>query len=121
VNLTAHLQHLEQQLLDPTIRKDAAQLDALLADDFREFGSSGRSYTKADMFDHLHNQPSTCTLSLSQFAIQLLAPTIALATYVSTRTSPTAETAHALRSSLWIEQNGRWQMVFHQGTPLLAK
>jgi hypothetical protein len=118
MNLTAHLQHLEERLLDPTVRKDAAQLNALLADDFREFGSSGRSYTKADMLDYLHTEPSSAfTLSLRDFAIQLLAPTVALATYISTRRDhATGETTHALRSSLWTLQNEGWQMRFHQGT-----
>jgi hypothetical protein len=53
MNLTARLQHLEERLLDPIVRSDPAQFAALLADDFREFGSSGRSYTKAEMLAHL--------------------------------------------------------------------
>jgi hypothetical protein len=118
MNLTAHLQHLEEQLLDPAVRKDPAQLDALLADGFREFGSSGRNYTKADMLDFLPTEPSTFTLALACFAVQLLAPTVALATYISTRTEQTTgATTHTQRSSLWVEQSGRWQIVFHQGTP----
>jgi hypothetical protein len=118
MDLTAHLQHLEEQLLAPAVRKDAAQLDALLADDFREFGTSGRSYAKADIIAHLKNEPaSTFSLSLSHFEMQLLAPAIALATYRSTRRDrATGETTHALRSSLWTLRNGNWQLRFHQGT-----
>jgi hypothetical protein len=118
MNLTAHLQHLEERLLDPIVRRDPAQLDALLADDFREFGSSGRSYTKADMLDFLHSEPTSIfTLSLRDFTLQLLSPTIALATYLSTRRDhATGKTTEALRSSIWTLQNDTWQMRFHQGT-----
>jgi len=118
MDLTAHLQRLEERLLDPAVRKDAAQLDALLCDDFREFGSSGRVYTKADIIALLNDEPSDAsTLSLSDFTIQLLAPDIALATYISTRRDPiTGGITHALRSSLWGQKDDTWQMRFHQGT-----
>jgi hypothetical protein len=118
MNLTAHLQHLEGRLLDPAVRSDPAQLAALLADDFREFGSSGRSYTKAEILAHLTAEPSDAfSLSLNDFAVQLLAPGVALATYRSTRRDhATGETTEALRSSIWTLQNDTWQMRFHQGT-----
>ena len=118
MNLTARLQHLEERLLDPIVRGDPAQFAALLADDFREFGSSGRSYTKAEMLAHLQAEPSGAfSLSLSDFTLQLLSPTIALATYRSTRRNhATGETTEALRSSIWTLQNDTWQMRFHQGT-----
>jgi hypothetical protein len=32
--------------------------------------------------------------------------------------SELATATHALRSSLWVYRNGRWQMIFHQGTRL---
>jgi hypothetical protein len=118
MDLATHLQHLEEQLLDPAVRKNPAELDALLTDDFREFGSSGRSYTKAAIIALLQEEPANpVTLSLRNFTVQLLAPEIALATYTSTRTNQRAgETTHSLRSSLWIHRDDRWQMHFHQGT-----
>jgi hypothetical protein len=118
MSLAAHLQQLEERLLDPAVRKDAAQLDALLCDDFREFGSSGLVYDKMAIIAHLKDETSDApTLSLSDFAIQLLAPHIALATYISTRRDhATGATAQALRSSLWAQKGDTWQMRFHQGT-----
>jgi hypothetical protein len=115
-DLTAHLRHFEERLLDPAVRKDGAQLAALLADDFREFGSSGRTFTKSEIIADLNAEPSA-TLSLTDFTVQLLAPTIALATYRSTRRDhATGETTQALRSSIWTRQSDTWQMRFHQGT-----
>jgi hypothetical protein len=127
MDLAAHLQHLEEQLLDPAVRNDPTRLDALLTDDFREFGSSGRSYTKAEIIALLQEESAESaepaepahpvTLSLSDFTVRLLAPAIALATYTATRTNQrTGETTHSLRSSLWILRNDRWQLHFHQGT-----
>ncbi|HWZ52335.1 MAG TPA: DUF4440 domain-containing protein [Granulicella sp.] len=117
---TTRLQQLEENLLDPAVRKDPAQLASLLADDLREFGSSGRAYSKADIIAHLQSEPSSSsTLSLSDFATQLLAPNVVLATYVSTRQDQaTGETTQALRSSIWIHRDQSWQMHFHQGTPI---
>ena len=40
--LAAHLFDLEQQLLEPSTRRDSTALTSLLAEDFREFGSSER-------------------------------------------------------------------------------
>jgi hypothetical protein len=118
MDLTAHLQHLEEHLLDPAVRRDPAQLAALLADDFREFGSSGLAFTKAEILSHLQTEPSAAfTLSLRDFTLQLLSPTVALATYISTRRDhATGEVTEALRSSIWTLQNGHWEMRFHQGT-----
>jgi hypothetical protein len=52
-DLAAHLFHLEQQLLQPSTRRDATALTSLLAEDFREFGSSGRVYTRQQIIDAL--------------------------------------------------------------------
>jgi hypothetical protein len=118
-DITASLRQLEECLLDPGVRKDSAQLDSLLGDDFREFGSSGRIFNKADIIAHLQNKPANApVLSLSNFATQILAPNVALATYLSTHTNQaTGETSSAMRSSIWIRRDHKWQIHFHQGTP----
>ena len=55
---------------------------------------------------------------MKEFACEVVAEGIALVTYRSERTEPNGETSEALRSSLWVRRDQRWQMVFHQGTPL---
>jgi hypothetical protein len=114
--LAAHLFHLEQQLLQPSVRRDPVTLTSLLAEDFREFGSSGRIYNRQQIIDALAAE-SPRTITLSDPLCQQLAEDIALLTYRSTRTIPPPPT-HALRSSLWINRDNRWQMLFHQGTPI---
>lgn len=116
-DLAAHLFHLEQQLLQSSTRRDAAALTSLLAEDFREFGSSGRIYTRQQIIDALAAE-SPRTIALSDAHCQQLAEDIALLTYRSTRKITLDTASHALRSSLWIYRDHRWQMLFHQGTPI---
>jgi hypothetical protein len=40
---------LEEQLVAPAVRASADALDRLVSDEFVEFGSSGRVYTKHDV------------------------------------------------------------------------
>jgi hypothetical protein len=115
--LAAHLFHLEQQLLQPSTCRDATALTSLLADDFREFGSSGRIYTRQQIIDQLAAE-SPRHITVSDLSCRQLAEDIALLTYRSTRTIALKAASHALRSSLWVYRDGRWQMIFHQGTPI---
>jgi glyoxylase I family protein len=116
-DLAAHLFRLEQQLLEPSTRRDAAALTSLLAENFREFGSSGRIYTRQQIIDALAAE-SPRTITLNNTCCQQLAEDIALLTYRSTRTVAIKGASDALRSSLWIYRDHRWQMLFHQGTPI---
>jgi hypothetical protein len=116
-DLAAHLFRLEQQLLEPSLRRDAAALTSLLAENFREFGSSGRIYNRQQIIDALAAE-SPRTITLSDTFCQQLAEDIALLTYRSTRKIALDIASHALRSSLWIYRDNRWQMLFHQGTPI---
>ena len=52
-SLLSQLKALEVELHQPVARGDAARLDALLHEDFREFGRSGATYTKADIVGSL--------------------------------------------------------------------
>jgi hypothetical protein len=114
-----HLKELEERLLDPSIRRDPKQVAPLLADDFREFGSSGRVFDKAAILKDLQDEPTRPAYLLSDFAIREISPTAVLITYKATRRSPSGETiGQSWRSSLWVCLDGAWQIIFHQGTPI---
>jgi hypothetical protein len=115
--LAAHLFHLERQLLDPSTRRDPIALTSLLAENFREFGSSGRIHTRQQIIDALAAE-SPRTITINDPLCEQIAEDIALLTYRSTRKIPLETASHALRSSLWIYRDNRWQMLFHQGTPI---
>ena len=121
MSIAALLKSLEESLLDSAVRGSPEMLNALLADDFREFGSSGRVFTKSQIIAELQTQRYT-PLVAADFEMRLLAPGVALVTY---KTMPdgggvSQPASAALRSSLWIERDGRWQVIFHQGTRTAA-
>jgi hypothetical protein len=116
-SLTTLLCDLENQLLQPEIRRSPKDIDRLLADEFVEFGSSGTIYRKQQCVGGM----SQTQRSLSHFEAKLLAPGVALATYrVVKHDEPRPHMKYSLRSSIWKLIDGRWQMVFHQGTPTAA-
>jgi len=110
--LYAVLLSLEQRLLDPTIRKQPATAGALLAEEFREFGKSGRVYGKQEILALLAQAPETA-ITIEDFEVTLLSETAALATWKSV-----TAIGQARRSSVWVWRKGCWLMIFHQGTPI---
>lgn len=107
------LQGLEESLWRPETRFDRRYMDGVLTPDFLEFGRSGRRYDRAGVLDmtggHLDAR-------LSELTVTLLAPDVALVTYVSEVRGD--EVLRAQRSSVWLRQGGSWRLRFHQGTPL---
>jgi hypothetical protein len=113
-SLSTLLRDLEVRLLDPDVRRSAAEIDCLLADEFVEFGSSGRVYRKKDCAGGM----PPARIGISDFQARLLGPGLALVTYRAVNHEPSRpELKHTLRSSIWRLKGGQWQMVFHQGTP----
>lgn len=103
---------LENRLLIPNIRKSYEEVNQLIADDFEEFGSSGRKFNKLDIINGLLEEQSH-DLIMSDAKVIKLGHDVRLITYTLKRD----DTKKTLRSSIWRLINGSWQMVFHQGTP----
>ncbi len=115
-SIEEHLKELEQRLLKPEVRKSAADVGALLADDFKEFVSTGQIYNKAQIIEMLQKAP-TADSELTDFKALMLAPDVALATFFYSRgATHDRPAAKSIRSYVWKRIDGRWQMVFHQGT-----
>jgi len=108
--LQDHLYTLEERLFHPDREPDRTALISLLADDFKEFCSSGRVFNRQQTIDVLlSSAPRPATIH--HFYVEQLAENVALATY---RATTTLAVSH--RSSLWIFRDNRWQLHFHQGT-----
>lgn len=115
--IALHLRALEESLLNPAVRRSRLRLMDLLAEDFQEFGSSGRVWTRGSIIDLLEKETALTTTRIEDFHCALLAPEIALVTYKTVRThETTGERMASLRSSVWKHTNGVWKMRFHQGT-----
>jgi hypothetical protein len=109
-DLVAHLIELELRLQTPTIRKDADATGELLSQDFREFGASGRVWDRTAILAELSAETPYSTVS-TDFQCQRLSSDLALLTYVAS-----TSTRRTLRSSIWRLEQGRWRLIFHQGT-----
>lgn len=109
--LEQHLRQLEESLLQPEVRREPAAVSALLADDFVEFGSSGRTYTRQQVIDSMQTE-SPLRVSATDFRSCHLSEDAVLLTWRSVG----EQGLQSLRSSLWVRRKGRWQMLFHQGT-----
>lgn len=109
----------EEELFKQTVRGSPEAVDRFLAENFVEFGRSGRVYGKDAVIRSLAAEDAkvTQTLTASNFDLKSLADGVVLLTYRSCRQSEDGEELHSLRSSIWKLIGGRWQMVFHQGTP----
>ena len=110
--LEAELHRLESALArrDPELLDgDATALAELIADDFFEFGASGRTWTAAEVRETLKTEAPR-DVPMEDFAVTRIAVGVALVTYRS------RDPRHARRSSIWVRRGGRWVMRFHQGT-----
>ena len=115
------LRRLEEGLLKPEVRHSPDQVGDLLSDDFIEFGSSGGVFNKQQVIAALEQEglpDPTIRLSLVDFIARNLASDVILVTYRTIQEGgPGNMQESRLRSSILKFIEGRWQMVFHQGTP----
>ena len=116
--LEAQLLVLETALHQSAVRQDPAQLLHLLAEDFFEFGVGGKIWTRQAVIDALQTE-SFSPRQIRDFRLTQLAQDAALVTYYGYREATAVRPeGRSLRSSIWKYRDGRWQMQFHQGTPL---
>ncbi len=117
-SMNEHLRSLEEKLLNPEVRKSPQELLYLLSDEFIEIGSSGTIYNKHQIIETL-KQESEGYITIMNFKELQLAPEVILLTYTANSVNKISNnTRHSLRSSIWRKSDDRWQLVFHQGTPL---
>jgi hypothetical protein len=110
MRLLEQLVELEERLLGLGPACDMACVESLMTEEFVEFGSSGRMWTRATILDELARTPAR-NFVLSGATCYIMSDTSALLTY-----RLTLNDRRSLRSSLWVHRDGRWQMLFHQGT-----
>ena len=103
------LMALERAMWSAATRGDRAWMEAHLAEEFTEFGFSGRAYTRDEVLD-LPVAPIDA--AVSDIAVRPLGRDAAL---VTSRSSQARGVAN--RSSVWRREHGAWHLAFHQGTP----
>lgn len=115
--LTRQMQILEDMIASADVRASREAMAAMLSDDFREFGASGRVFDKVTILDLLDGEPGDDSYQVEDLAVTPLGPDEVLVTYrIPPRLVAGAQRSASLRSSFWRMENGVWQLLFHQGT-----
>lgn len=115
--LLDELAALERTLFEPGIRRSAAALDRLLADDFEEIAATGAVFGKRRALERLPEELPP-TIRAERLRVRLLTADLAQVRYDASLERPGADVRRSRRSSLWRRDPEGWRMVFHQGTPL---
>ena len=110
MNIKEQIIDLEILLHDPVVRADINALEELLDLDFFEYGTSGKVWTRESTIAELPLELHSPIIAFD-FEGRELSPTVYQLTYKTTR-----KDFDVLRSSIWKLTNGKWRMVFHQGT-----
>jgi hypothetical protein len=116
--LKTHILKLENDLLKPEKRQSVEKTSELLSDGFTEFTSSGciYNYNIGQVIDEGTNLEEM-DWEIKDFKINQLSNDCVLATYRLIKHSELNENKrYSLRSSIWKCFDGKWKMIFHQGT-----
>ena len=106
---------LEQRLAQVGRRLSAEEASSLIAEDFVEFGSSGKVWSKAEIIAAM-SQWTPIERMVENFSVRELSASVCLVTYKSIGVTKERQPPYSLRSSIWRYTGERWQIVFHQGT-----
>jgi len=114
--LCNHIMVLERQLHSSEVRVNSAKLEGLLHDAFKEIGRSGQVYDKSDVLDKLSVTEDYFEIISEKFQFMTLSDTIILVTYRSYQLNKRIKSHNTMRSSMWVSEQDRWKIIFHQGT-----
>ena len=106
---------LEKPMWRAETRFDVNFQRTTFAQDFLEFGRSGRVYQRQQLILD-ERREIRATLPLDELSIRLLDENTAQVTYDS-HVEYDGVVEHARRSSIWSRDEQGWVMRFHQGTP----
>ncbi len=115
-NLEKTIYELELSLLKPEVRSSTEALNKLITDDFIEYGSSGKKYTKKDILERLPSTLEKCEYLVTDFNVKIQSSNIVIATFKTERTSNGTDKVISLRSSHWRKTDNQWQMFFHKAS-----
>ena len=107
---------LEQRLAQVGRKLSAEDVSSVIAEDFVEFGASGKIWSKAEIIAAM-SEWAPIERTVENFSVRELSASVCLVTYKVVRvTTDRQASPFSLRSSIWRYAGGRWQIIFHQGT-----
>lgn len=114
--LKKKIKELELELLKPTVRKNKKILKELIDDNFVEIASTGIVINKNDVLESLLKE-NKIEWKVSNMKVVEIAEGLFLVTYKVTKSILKNNTKiSSLRSSIWKNYNGKFKIIFHQGT-----
>lgn len=108
--IKTELLYLEELLISLEEGKKQNLFQELIADDFLEIGSSGKVYTKDAVFEALKHEKER-NIVITGAVIKCISENIYLLVYQSQEPERIVK-----RSSIWVKNENKWQILFHQGT-----
>lgn len=114
-NLT-ELRELEERLWIAEFRFDRIWMEKILAEDFFEFGRSGRIYSRKECLDIKSGQFIDAIIPLPEFRARYVGSDTVQTTYKSI-VNYKGIVEYGNRSSIWLKTSNGWKLKFHQGTP----
>jgi hypothetical protein len=88
-------------------------LDMRIHDEFFEIGKSGQIFYKDSIIGFLNNLDSDRDIEIIDFKVKDLRGGLLIANYISNEKELGI---NALRTSIWMKEEGEWKLLFHQGT-----
>ena len=105
----------ETLLMKEHVRNNPDKIAELLNDNFIEFTSSGKQYNYS-FGDTFGASNSTIEMEDESVRTIVLNDETILLLYVAIKKNLDGSCNRSRRSSVWNKINGKWKLVFHQGT-----
>jgi len=109
------IQKLERDFFSAAFCGDRANLERRLAKGFLEYGKSGAIHDRESTIGALLGLRDDRRIEIEGFEVYALGEGAVLALYVS---RDVEGGSRALRSSVWVLEDGEWRIRFHQGTKI---
>ena len=106
---------LEMSLWIEETRNNQEYMTKVLHNDFIEYGRSGKRYDKIDILSHCDLEINA-VFPFPNLSVKEINDNTYLITYQSVLLNGD-KIEKSNRSSIWIEQDGTFQLIHHQGTP----
>ncbi len=116
------LRKLEIELHQFDIRTSHSRLNHLIHSSFFEIGYSGNIYSKKDIIDLLlkEDEPTHTVWSQDYQFLELSKNIVQVMYKEASLDAQGILSRHSIRTSIWQKELGRWQVRFHQATPVTS-
>ncbi len=113
------LRLLEIELHKPAVRSDVKKVAELLHAKFIEIGFSGKTHDFESVLSSIVDVPSGFEIWSQNYEFIEYSVGLVQVIYLSANIDVEGGLhRHAKRASMWVYESDRWQMRFHQATPV---